>query len=82
MSGLISQGVQGIHKGMQQMSQAAGAIAQANTNVNQDVQSLKEADSLSDAILELKTGQIQAEASTKVVAVADETKGHLLDVMA
>ncbi|MCL6414935.1 hypothetical protein MIB92_04680 [Aestuariirhabdus sp. Z084] len=70
----FSSGLSGIQAGQKNMRNAAQDIAEAGTTKpNADVAS---------PLVELKTSQIQIEASTKSVKAADEALGSLIDTLA
>ena len=76
----FANGVQGIQRSSDQVAEAAQDIA----NVNGDLQRHSNASSvnLTDSIVDLKTGALGVEASAKVLDVANDTIGTLLDTFA
>lgn len=69
---LYQSAVTGIQRGLQQMTNAASNIATPNRVVDP-------AD-LATSIVDLKLGQLQVEASAKVLQAEDQLKGSLLDI--
>ena len=68
---LSQSSVTGIQRGLQQATNAASNIATANRNIDP-------AD-LATSIVNLKLGQLQVEASAKLLKVDDQLKGSLFD---
>jgi len=71
---LSQSAVSGIQRGLQLTTNAASNIATANRDI-------APAD-LATSIADLKLGQLQVEASAKVLQVEDQLKGSLLDTRA
>jgi len=72
ISSVSQSAVTGIQRGLQQVTNAASNIASANRDIG-----LGE---LTTSIVDLKLGQQQVEASAKVLQVADQLRGSLLDI--
>ncbi len=68
-------GVLGIRRGMEQIERSSASIASAERlNGTRD--------DLTDSLVGMKEGKLQAQASTKAVQATDEVLGSLLDVKA
>ncbi|ABG42728.1 conserved hypothetical protein [Paraglaciecola sp. T6c] len=79
ISGAFASGLQGVQRGTEQVTQASREIASLNGDAQQG--SLSSAN-LTSSVIELQTGAIGVEASAKVVDVANDTIGTLLDTFA
>lgn len=74
----LQSGLQGIHRGLNQLNQHAAEIASAK---QLDPATASNTD-LTRSLVGLKQSEIQVAISAKVLGAADETIGTLLDVMA
>ncbi len=77
---ILSTGLQGIQNGVNTANQAARDIVRATTT-EQDADGEVTAD-ITEAVVDLKVGEIQAKASAAVVRTADEVLGTLVDIKA
>ena len=68
ISGAFASGLQGVQRGNEQVTQAS---SDNSAGVN-----------LTDSVVDLKTGALGVEASAKVLDVANDTLGTLLDTFA
>ncbi|GAC31242.1 hypothetical protein [Paraglaciecola polaris] len=76
----FASGVQGVQQSSKQVTQAAHEIANLNGDFEQP--SSATGASLTDSLVDLKTAALGVEASAKVVDVANDTVGTLLDTFA
>jgi hypothetical protein len=79
MSGAYASGLQGVQRGSEQVTQASKDIA----NLNSESEHGQAAGTnLTDSAVDLKTGALGVEASAKILDVANDTLGTLLDTFA
>ncbi|QHJ12463.1 hypothetical protein FX988_02720 [Paraglaciecola mesophila] len=79
ISGAFASGLQGVQRGNEQVTQASSDIANLTSA---SAQGSSTGVNLSDSVVELKTGALGVEASAKVLSVANDTLGTLLDTFA
>ncbi|GAC26844.1 hypothetical protein GMES_4578 [Paraglaciecola mesophila KMM 241] len=79
ISGAFASGLQGVQRGTEQVTQASRDIASLNGDTQQGSSSSA---NLTDSVVDLQTGAIGVEASAKVLDVANDTIGTLLDTFA
>ncbi|MAD16276.1 MAG: hypothetical protein CL579_09395 [Alteromonadaceae bacterium] len=79
ISGAFASGLQGVQRGAEQVTQASRDIASLNGDTQQGSSSSA---NLTDRVVDLQTGAIGVEASAKVLDVANDTIGTLLDTFA
>tara|TARA_R110000744_G_scaffold7403_7_gene25739 strand:+ start:22407 stop:22670 length:264 start_codon:yes stop_codon:yes gene_type:complete len=79
ISGAFASGLQGVQRGAEQVTQASRDIASLNGDTQQGSSS---STNLTDSVVDLQTGAIGVEASAKVLDVANDTIGTLLDTFA
>jgi len=76
LSGALYAGVQGYNQGAEQVRQAAVDLSSAN-NPNRE-----KPININQSAVELISGNLQAEASARVIKTADETLGTIIDTFA
>jgi len=76
LSSALYAGVQGYNQGAEQVRQAAVDLSSAN-NPNRD-----KPVNINQSAVELISGNLQAEASAKVIKTANETLGTIIDTFA
>ena len=74
---MMNSSISGIQRGMYEMQQSAHNIAQFGT-VNRNADTTQ----LTEDLVNIKVQKNQVEASTKIIATADEMLGTLLDIRA
>lgn len=74
---LLRSGLAGFQKATTDAQRSASSIASSA-----DLSKSSTSTDLTEALVTLKQAEIQAQASAKVIAAADETMGSLLDEMA
>lgn len=74
---LLQSGLAGFQKATTDAQRGASSIASSS-----DLSKSSTGTDLTEALVTLKQAEIQAQASAKVIAAADETMGSLLDEMA
>lgn len=79
ISGAFASGLQGVQRGAEQVTQASRDIASLNGDT---LQGSSSSANLTDSVVDLQTGAIGVEASAKVLDVANDTIGTLLDTFA
>lgn len=67
-------GFQGLREGLFRVQEAATRIVQSSGS--------GDIDALTEALVDLKSAELQAKASAKVIESANETVGTLIDVLA
>jgi hypothetical protein len=74
----FSSGVMGLQKATSQMDTSASQIAQQTAS--DQTTSTVPRDSLPDALLQLKSAELQGKASAEVISRSDKMLGSLLDI--
>lgn len=73
INSVLGSGLQGVQRGFGTMNQAAGRIAKVDTSDNPSRD-------LTESAVSLQQGKLQVQASAKVVQVAADTIGSLIDI--
>ncbi len=76
---LLNAGLSGIENGLKNAQKSAEEIVQSTVGVGEKD---KPATDLAEAAVNLKASELQVKASAKVIQVADETLGTLIDTLA
>lgn len=79
---LLQTGSAGVQAGLRQAEQAAGNIARLNTADITEQKSGGDIQSLTESTVELLEAENQVKASAKLIAVADELLGTVIDTLA
>ena len=74
---ILQAGIQGVQNGLDQFGRASQQVVTSTNST-----STSNSGSLESSVVELKQGQRSVEASAKVIAVADETIGSIINELA